>query len=82
MAYTLTLTAADIQAIDFAGYRYYWSDVLREFGVVEGDNVLAEHQAWDLQGYINEDTQELRTDIPLASASLQRKLLDFCDRIV
>ena len=82
MAYTLTLTADDIRAIDFAGDRYYWSSVLLEFGVVEGDNILAEHQAWDLEGYINEDTQDRRTHIPLAAPSLEYKLLDFCDRII
>lgn len=82
MAYKLTLTQGEIDAIDFAGYRYGWSSCLQNIGVVEGDNDIAEHEAWELQAYIEEDTEEGRTCIPLAAPEFASKLWAFCDQIV
>jgi hypothetical protein len=82
MAYTLTLTSDDIDAILFSGDRYGWSSCLNDLNVEEGDNNLAEHEAWDLQAYLEEDTENFRTSIPLAAPCLERKLLEFCNKIV
>jgi len=63
MAYTLHLTAADVNAIAFVGSRYGWSSALGN--LTEGDNHLSEAQAWDIVDGVNSDMEGGHDPFPL-----------------
>lgn len=81
-AYTLALTQEDIDTIGFVGHRYAWSEALGGLG--EGDNPLAEHEAWALQEAFEQDTEGGHSFFPMLSheSELAGKLFTLMESIV
>lgn len=81
-AYTLALTSEDIDTIGFVGGRYAWSEAL--WSMAEGDNPLAEHEAWALQEAFESDTEGGHSFFPMLShqSDLAGKLFALMDEIV
>lgn len=81
-AYTLALTSEDIDTIGFVGGRYAWSEALGSMG--EGDNPLAEHEAWALQEAFEADTEGGHSFFPMLSheSELAGKLFALMESIV
>ena len=80
--YTLTLNENDVDAINFIGYRYDWSQTLRKIGAHSGDNIIPEHKAWEFVNAVYSDTDNGLTKIPLAGRTLAEKIWSFCYHIV
>jgi hypothetical protein len=67
--YNIEFSKDDIEAIEFSGYRYNWSNTLQNIGVNEGSNDLNECEAWILADAI-------------AAGTLRHKLWTFVSNIV
>jgi hypothetical protein len=83
--YTLDLSEVDCRAINFVGFRYFWSDMLIELGCSEpGCHILAEHEAWELSEAVEADTIGGHDRFPMlrAESALYRKLSDLLESIV
>ena len=82
MSYTITLTEQDVGTIAFVGFRYGWSDALR--GLEAGDNILAEHEAWNIRDAIESDTEGGHSYFPMLDGrcELADKLYAFLESIV
>ena len=82
MPYTLTLTAEDVQTIQFVGGRYGWSHSLR--GMETGTNEISEADAWEIKDAITEDTFGGHSLFPMLDhrSDLASNLLDLLDSIV
>jgi len=82
--YTLTLTPDDVSAIAWAGNRYGWSESLLGLGIREGENQLAEHEAWSLRDACESDADGGHSMFPLldSRSELAGKLSRFLDSIV
>lgn len=80
--YTLTLDASDLCTIGFIGHRYGWSEALSSLG--EGNNALAEHEAWELLSAFESDTEGGHSFFPMLShdSELAGKLFALMDEIV
>ena len=61
--YNLTLTADDVSAIAFIGYRYEWSNVLLEYDV--GDNEIIGWKAWAIRNAIEDDMEGGHNAFPM-----------------
>ena len=83
MTYRLTLTGDDLRTIGFVGSRYAWSDALWRL-CNEGENDLAEHEAWTLREAFDADTVGGHGLFPMldGNSELSRKLLHLWDTIV
>lgn len=83
MAYTLELTAQDIDTALFVGDRYCWSAALTRL-CEEGRNELAEPDAWTLREAFEADTESGHSLFPMldSRSELADKLVSFLDRIV
>jgi hypothetical protein len=82
MAYTLSLTAEDMDAIAFVGHRYFWSDALSALS--EGDNHLSEAEAWAFAEAFEADTEGGHQYFPMLdpNSDLANKLHAFLVSIV
>ena len=82
MAYRLTLTESDVQTIAFVGWRYGWSDSLSRLS--EGENELAEHEAWEIAEAIDGDEEGGHHPFPMLDprCELYSKLSAFRESIV
>jgi len=80
--YALELTEQDVETIAHVGYRYGWSDALSH--LEEGINNIPEHEAWEIKGAFDSDTEGGHQFFPmLASCSdLCTKLVKFYMEIV
>lgn len=80
--YLLSLTADDVHTIAFVGERYGWSTAL--LGLDEGENLLREHEAWEIARQCEEDTEGGHSLFPMLdpSSELAGKLFTFLDGIV
>lgn len=83
MAYTLHLTAEDMETVQFVGNRYSWADAILDH-CEEGDNEIPEHVAWELQGRFEEDTEGGHSYFPMLDgrSDLAEKLYNFMMSIV
>lgn len=82
MAYRITLTANDVITILCVGHRYCWSNwALR---LVEGNNELAEHEAWEFREAIEADMEGGHTPFPMLNpeSELYSKLWAFFSSVV
>jgi len=77
MAYTLHLTAADVNAIAFVGSRYGWSSALGN--LTEGDNHLSEAQAWDIRDGVYSDMEGGHDAFPMLDTTISGGL---CDKVL
>ncbi len=82
MPYSITLTAEDVQTIQFVGHRYGWSHSLR--GMETGTNEISEADAWEIREGILEDTEGGHSLFPMLDhhSDLASNLLDLLDSIV
>jgi len=82
-AYTLKLTAQDMEFARFVGDRYSWSAALIRL-CEEGENKISESDAWSLAEAFAEDAEGGHQPFPLLSdrSDLYSKLLDFWSVIV
>jgi hypothetical protein len=80
--YRLTLTAEDVRTIAFVGERYGWSSAL--LPLQEGENLLREHEAWEIAEKMEEDTEGGHSYFPLLDqrSELAEKLFAFMESIV
>lgn len=80
--YCLTLTEEDIKTIAFVGGRYCWSHALR--CMVEGENKLAESEAWEICEEFERDTEGHHPFFPMLdpSSELYEKLSAFMNHVV
>lgn len=78
MAYRLTLTDEDVDAIQFSGNRYGWSDALLSYG--PGTHRISESEAWRISEAIASDD----APYPLLNphSDLYEKLEAFCRSVV
>lgn len=81
--YTLKLTEADFDTINFVGGRYEWSLWLMH-NCEPGVNELQEHQAWDFHEAAAEDAKGGHSYFPMLDnySDLYEKLQNFLDGIV
>ena len=95
MAYTLTLTKADRDAIAFVGHRYAWSNALGHLyarSAWEGDSdsdepityTMPEHVAWELAEAFEQDTEGGHSYFPMLDgrSELAEKLYALISAIV
>lgn len=82
MAYTLALTADDLATIAHVGNRYCWSSAL--LGLDEGDNILAEHEAWKIKEAFDADMEGGHDMWPMLDgrSELADKLATFYNSII
>lgn len=80
--YSLTLTAEDLSAIAWVGNRYGWSEALSSMG--EGENELAEHEAWEILSAFEADTEGGHQFFPCLNpeSELAGKLFALMDSVV
>lgn len=73
--YTLELTKDEVETIAFVGSRYGWSDKLSHFD--EGENELAEREAWAWYDAVNADAEGGHALFPMldSTSELALKLL-------
>jgi hypothetical protein len=83
MAYTITLTAEDERTIDLVGRRYAWSSWAGAW-LSEGENTLAEHEAWEFAEAIDADTDGGHSPFPMLDpeSDLYAELQAFRNSIV
>lgn len=81
-AYTITLTADDVETIAFVGARYSWSGSM--LALEEGDNELTEPEAWAIAEAIDADCEGGHLPFPLLNerSELYATLRRFRDSIV
>jgi hypothetical protein len=82
MTYHLHLTADDIETIAFVGNRYCWSSALSSLS--EGDNELAEHEAWTLVQAFEADTEGGHSYFPMLDhrSDLADKLAKLISQVI
>jgi hypothetical protein len=83
MAYALTLTETDFDAILFVGDCYCWSAALMRL-TEPGNNDIAEPDAWSLREAFDADTEGGHAPFPMLDdrSELAGKLFSFWDSIV
>lgn len=83
MTYRLDLTQSDIDTASFVGNRYDWSLALLRL-CSEGENELAEHEAWELFEAFQKDTDGGHNFFPMLDprSDLSGKLYRLMDKIV
>lgn len=83
MSYTLHITESDLETIGWVGHRYEWSDWADKH-LTAGDNVLAEHEAWEFAEAIDADTDGNHAPFPLLDqrSDLYKKLQEFYESLV
>lgn len=81
-AYSLTLTPEDVSTIAFVGHRYGWAEALSSLG--EGENELAEHEAWEIVSAFESDTEGGHSFFPMLNheSELAGKLFALMDEII
>jgi hypothetical protein len=87
--YTLTLTRAETDSVDFVGHRYSWSAALQKLLAYDDDGepmplVLSEPEAWMLSELFHHDTSGGHGLFPMLDhrSELAGKLFAFMERIV
>ena len=80
--YNITLTQEDVETISFVGHRYAWAEALS--GLTEGENIIPEHEAWEIMFAFESDTEGGHQFFPMLNlqSELAGKLFAFLDSIV
>jgi len=83
MAYTIKLTEADMEAANFVGYRYFWSDWMST-NLTVGANNLSEAEAWEFSDAIEKDAEGGHSLFPMLSrnSDLYQTLCKFLEELV
>lgn len=81
--YSITLTEDECETIYFVGSRYQWSAWMHA-NLSEGENKLAEHEAWKFRDAVEADTEGNHEPLPMLCerSGLYSKISALLDSIV